>query len=56
MTSGDVVYWRSKHGCRFGHLVKLGYKLAHVRIGDSIKRVPRELVKPWPPAKPGEVA
>jgi hypothetical protein len=52
MTKGDVVYFRGKHGCRFGYFVEAGYKWARVKLPEGVKRVPVADVKPWPPAKP----
>lgn len=52
MTKGDVVYFRGKHGCRFGYFVEAGYKWAKVNLPEGVKRVPVADVKPWPPAKP----
>lgn len=51
MTKGDVVYFRGKHGCRFGYFVEAGYKWAKVKLPEGVKRVPVADVKPWPPAK-----
>lgn len=52
MTKGDVVYFRGKHGCRFGYFVEAGYKWAKVKLPEGVKRVPVADVKPWPPANP----
>lgn len=51
MTPGDLVYYRTDRGARFGHLVEGGHKWARVRHGDVVRRVPLADVKPWPPEK-----
>lgn len=51
MTPGDTVYFRGKHGCRFGYFVEAGYKWARVQLPEGVKRVPVADVKPWPPER-----
>lgn len=51
MTPGAVVYYRDKTGAHFGHLVESGYKWARVRHGDTVRRVPVQDIRPWPPVR-----
>lgn len=51
MTPGDTVYYRTERGCRFGRLVRAGYKWADVEVCGKTKHVPLADVKPWPPER-----
>jgi hypothetical protein len=49
MTPGDTVYRRTAEGCRFGRLLKVGRKYAHVDVAGKRREWPVADVKPWPP-------
>jgi hypothetical protein len=51
MTPGDTVYRRTAEGCRFGRLLKVGYKYAHVEVAGKHREWPLADVKPWPPER-----
>ena len=49
MNPGDTVYYWDTIGGRFGHLVKKGYKWAHVRHGEKVVKIPVSDIRKWPP-------
>jgi hypothetical protein len=49
---GEVVMWRSKHGCQFGYLESVGPKYARIKFGDRIRQALVGEVHQWPPPVP----
>jgi hypothetical protein len=53
MNPGDTVRWWTKNGgWRFGHLASLGRIWARVQVGDRVKEIRLDELRPWPPHYP----
>ena len=49
----QIVYWRTKYGCRFGYLISEGPKWSQVEVHGKTRKWPSAEIAAWPPPPPG---